>query len=186
MRDSDDLWIEQENYQKTRDPRKMCEALQKVKPYKGSTIPGQCEKKYWGSRKLQIADQFAKYVPAMYVPDMYPLARAGLSGRLRPAVAALVGDTPVTVAIAGAHAHQELAITAPQDATDTDAVRKYDKRVDDANLIALCTVNSNGRPMTITNSTEKNDAAAKLGVRYGAVKRALQRLEDKGLLMKPT
>lgn len=40
--------------------------------------------------------------------------------------------------------------------------------------------------MTITNSTEKNDAAAKLGVRYGAVKRALQRLEDKGLLMKPT
>ena len=66
-----------------------------------------------------------------------------------------VGDTPMAVAIAGASAHQELAITSPQNATDTDAVRKYDKIVDYANLISLCAVNSNGRPMTITNSTEK-------------------------------
>ena len=81
---TDNFWIEQEKYQKTRDPAAYCNALKHATVYSQSTIPGQCMKPYWGQRMQNIKDQYAKFVPPKYVEDEFELADAGCSGILSP------------------------------------------------------------------------------------------------------
>ena len=79
---TDGFWIEQADYQRTHDIESFCAGLEKAVLYNESTIPGQCQKPYWGQRSNNINEMYAKYVPPQFVEDQYELSRDGCSGRL--------------------------------------------------------------------------------------------------------
>ena len=198
MRDSDQFWIEQEDYQKTTDPRAFCTAMDHAVPYNMSVIVGQCAKPYWGARSAQIAEQYAKYVPQQYVPDVYSVNSGGKSSRLSVAAQALLCAPADSRSIAIASGAQVVGSDESVTAMVVEAVvesavveggsRKYDKRKDDEALIEACPRNSLGKPMSHNKAGVIREIAFKVdsALKWDAVKRAMQRLVKEGRLAPQT
>lgn len=170
VRDTDTLWVEQPEYQKTLDPTAFCSALQHVVPYVASTIPGQCAKSYWGARAQQIIDQMRKYVPPRFVPDEFDVSSTGFTGLIRNWASAANVAEPASNTTAAARQPEQAPSTLPK--------RRYNKNTDDAMLIKLCT-NSAGKPVVVSRVADIVAIAKKIdpNLQYTSVKAAIKRLE---------
>lgn len=176
IRNSDTFWVEQTGYQKVRCPQKFCKAIQKAQPYATSMIPGQCPKAYWGARAQQIRDQYAKFVPPMYVPDEFEISKTGCSGKVSEAVQQLSLTQFFTPKVPMA----QLPETQVQVSEVVTKKRKFGSSEDYAAIMAACP-----DAIAIKKQPQIKALADSMGFEYAQVKSAIGRLVKKGKLNEP-
>lgn len=165
MRNSDELWLEQVGYHKVQSVNAFCAAMAKAVPYAASNIPGQCAKVYWGARAQQISEQYAKFVPPMYVPDEYELSQTGCSGKVKAAVQQLTMANFFRPSLAAQEAPNK---------------RKFGGEDDYEAVMQACL---NG--VALKKQTEIKALADNMGLEYAQVKSAIGRLIKKKKLSEP-
>ena len=180
LHQTDGIWIEQSSYQKSQDLSVFCVAVSKAIPYKESTIPGQCQKPYWGQRQQNIIDQYAKYVPAQFVEDEFNLSTSGCSSRLTAAAMEFIHPQTLVVAASEAAAMEGQQVDADGSDNDAPAATKYTHSVHGPLILEAC---GGAGSTKLKKKDEIKKLADQLGLEYKQVKYGLTKLVASGDLI---